>query len=236
MKYLNLILAFFVVSIFQLKAQGNLTDEKEKEGIAPNPTTSSVQLATNLVNAAIEHDDPVHLVSAAKILMEVPVGEFTIEKEEQDESTSESEEKENDSSLPLDPRVLLERAKSMSSSDEELTALINNLLAEVPEEREPVTRGAKYGRVHTSRRVNARSYYAFYITYKGGEQAILSIIGDGDTDLDFYVYDMDGNLLGSDEDYTDQAYFVWTPRYNTRYRVKVVNRGGVYNVFRIITN
>lgn len=57
--------------------------------------------------------------------------------------------------------------------------------------------------------------------------------GDGDTDLDLYVYDAGtGRLLGRDDDYTD--YCIVSGYSDTgRIIVRIVNRGGVYNEYEL---
>ena len=60
--------------------------------------------------------------------------------------------------------------------------------------------------------------------------------GDGDTDLDLYVYDSNGNLIVKDNDYTDDCYVRWYRKWTGRFIVKIVNRGPVYNRYVIVTN
>lgn len=60
--------------------------------------------------------------------------------------------------------------------------------------------------------------------------------GDGDTDLDLYVYDENGNLMGKDIDYSDYCVVSWTPRWTGPFTIKIKNRGSVYNRYKIYTN
>lgn len=57
--------------------------------------------------------------------------------------------------------------------------------------------------------------------------------GDDDTDLDFWLYDNNGNLVHSDTDTTDITFYtIQNPSANGRcltYRLQVSNLGGVYN-------
>ncbi|MDE5979168.1 MAG: hypothetical protein K2G84_03930 [Muribaculaceae bacterium] len=64
----------------------------------------------------------------------------------------------------------------------------------------------------------------------------LLLVGDGDTDLDLYVYDRNGNLVCSDTDFSDDCVAVWNPRYTQTYTIRIKNRGRVANVYRMAVN
>jgi hypothetical protein len=66
--------------------------------------------------------------------------------------------------------------------------------------------------------------------------AEIVVVGDGDTDLDLYVYDANGNLIEYDEDYSDDCCVSWVPLWTGAYTIRAVNRGRVYNRFTITTN
>ena len=90
---------------------------------------------------------------------------------------------------------------------------------------------AQSGRLY---RVEAFSSRTFTMDCSRGETTEIGIVGDGDNDLDLYVYDQDGRLLAYDEDSTDRCYVRWTARAAGRYLVKVVNRGRVYSEFAMV--
>ena len=85
-------------------------------------------------------------------------------------------------------------------------------------------------------RVGAYRTDVYSITFRGGEFAEVSVRGDGDTDLDLYIYDQYGNQICSDIDSTDQTYCGWTPAWTGTFRIKIENLGSVYNEYRIATN
>lgn len=89
--------------------------------------------------------------------------------------------------------------------------------------------GDKYD-VH---RVNAYSSDSFNVQFYGGESAGVIVSGDGDTDLDLYVYDENGNLIVSDTSYSDQCAVTFQPRWTGWFRIVVKNRGSVYNRYEI---
>ena len=81
--------------------------------------------------------------------------------------------------------------------------------------------------------VSAHDARSFNQCFWGGEWARIVVMGDGDTDLDVYVYDPSGNLVGSDTDDTDWCEVSWFAYRGGMYRIVVRNRGGVYNEFTI---
>lgn len=82
-------------------------------------------------------------------------------------------------------------------------------------------------------RVLAYSSRSFSVPFYAGYAGAVALRGDGDTDLDLYVYDPNGNLVASDDDESDYCIVGFTPRWTGLYTVKIVNRGRVYNDFGI---
>src|SRR2546421_7292389 len=64
----------------------------------------------------------------------------------------------------------------------------------------------------------------YTVTFIGGQRAEVAIVGDGDTDLDLYVYDENGNLIASSDGPSDREAVSWTPRWTGKFKIKVVNR------------
>ena len=71
-------------------------------------------------------------------------------------------------------------------------------------------------------------------TFRANSQARVTVDGDGDTDLDLYIYDENDNLITKDDDGTDYCVCTWTPRWTGQFKIKIVNRGNVYNRYRLI--
>ncbi len=65
------------------------------------------------------------------------------------------------------------------------------------------------------------------------EMAYISVVGDGDTDLDVYVYDPLGNLVAYDTGITDICFVSWWATTSGTYRIEVINYGSVYNLYQI---
>jgi hypothetical protein len=85
--------------------------------------------------------------------------------------------------------------------------------------------------------VRASSNFTFpSIFFYGGELARVVVDGEGDRDLDLFVYDMNGRLVASDEDGKDNGIAEWWPVRGASYRVVVINRGEVHKRFTLRTN
>jgi hypothetical protein len=76
----------------------------------------------------------------------------------------------------------------------------------------------------------------YYETFRGCEIARVAIVGDGDTDLDIYVYDMQGRLVARGIGPSDVELVSWYPAQTQTYRIVIVNLGSVWNRYALATN
>jgi hypothetical protein len=84
--------------------------------------------------------------------------------------------------------------------------------------------------------VGPHSSVVYHTTFRAGVPAAVAVHGDGSTDLDLYVYDPAGNLVGCDVDYTDDCLVLWTPQWTGRCTIIVKNNGPISNYYGIGTN
>lgn len=81
-------------------------------------------------------------------------------------------------------------------------------------------------------RVEARSTDTWTVWVTGGASRVV-VDGDGDTDLDCYVYDSSGRRLGADDDTTDYCIVdVYSPT-SDRLTIRIRNLGDVYNQYSL---
>ena len=126
---------------------------------------------------------------------------------------------------------------SLYSMAEEFAGTNETLLALIDASRGgPAMRGRTRGPYETVDRVSAGTTDVWPVKFNGGELAEVFIGGDGDTDLDLYVYDENGNLICRDIDPTDYAYCSWHPSWTGDFLVKIENIGEVYNEYTLLTN
>jgi hypothetical protein len=94
------------------------------------------------------------------------------------------------------------------------------------------TRGPRVA--HSS--VEAFGTHSYTFFFRGEERWAIAVSGDGDTDLDCYLYDAGGNLVASDDDASDECRLGGVPRWTGTFTLRIVNRGRVYNTYDLATN
>ena len=98
------------------------------------------------------------------------------------------------------------------------------------------TRGAKGGPKSHLDIALGNSTDKFRVVFRGNSPAFVSVVGDGDTDLDCFVTDEDGNLVTSDTNPTDRCSMAWTPVWTGPFTIRVKNLGGGPNLYHLTTN
>lgn len=191
---------------------------------------SALRLATDLVKYGYSQQSAMPLAQALQIINENPTQPLKSEREGDKADTSKSEGKTGTISLDYDK--ILADAKEFAEGDETLLKLI----AQIEEDGKGSHRGAVNGPSKTYETVNGNSTDTYQISFVANYLAEIVVSGDGDTDLDLYVYDSNGNLIVKDNDYTDDCYVRWVPAWTGRFIVKIVNRGPVYNRYVLLTN
>jgi hypothetical protein len=76
----------------------------------------------------------------------------------------------------------------------------------------------------------------YTVWFRAYEPIMILVEGDGDTDLDLYVYDEHGVLIDFDEDLDDTCLAIFRPRRSGLFTIRIVNLGDVHNVYRLRTN
>jgi len=197
--------------------------------VAGEGGVSEVAIAHALADWGRENESPAALLAAAEILAAQPAEEATMEKGEE-AGEGEAEEKADEPAPVLVPEDLVTEAMDTAKG------LGQKYLVKHLSKVTLSTRGASGGPKYVVERVNSHSTDYYMVEFQGGSGAEIALSGDGDTDLDLFVYDENGNRIASDTGATDDAYVSWTPRWTGQFRIEVKNLGGVYNQYVMITN
>lgn len=191
---------------------------------------AAVKLANQLLRYGYENKSTLALLDALQIFSENPTQAWKATKEDKVVDETKNEGKKAD--VHFDYETVLADAKKFADGNPNLLTLIDDIDAEA--------KGSHRGNINGPSRdyyaVNGNSYIDYTASFVANEIAEILVSGDGDTDLDLYVYDSNGNLIASDTDYSDDCYVCWVPKWTGRYTIRIVNRGPVYNRFVILTN
>lgn len=210
-------LIFAVTAGAWAQKDGSAEKKEEAKG-TPSEAAQNVQLAASLAKYGYDNMSALSLIQAAQIVKENGLQEKN-EEGESDGIVNQNDKKSGKASL--DVNQLLADATEYASGDKTLLAMVDKV-------KNTATKGS--GSVYYSiDKVPARGSITYHCTFYGGTFCEATAIGDGDTDLDVYVYDENWNLITKDDDYSDRCYVSWNPRWTGRFHIKVVNRGGVYN-------
>lgn len=222
-KSILLVLSFaFLVST---QAQEPKVASKNK----PSEAIESLQLATQLAKYGYKTFSATALIEAAKIMSSVQTQDLKYESYTQSVATKDQAPKKTGEGFDL--TSILASAKKYADGDAKLLASIAEL-----EKANQAKRGRVGGSGQNFSSVAGNGVDTYQVNFIEGQLAEIAVKGDGDTDLDLYVYDSNGHLIAQDADYTDRCYVSWVPAWTGRFTVKVVNRGPVYNRYGMITN
>ncbi len=196
-----------------------------------SPAVSALRLAADLVKYGYGQQSALPLIDALQIISENPTQPLKAEVERTAEGEV-SEDAGKNGMVTLDFDTILADAKDFADGNETLLGL----LAQIEADNQGSHRGAVNGPSRTYETVRAGDTDTYRVSFVADYLAEILVSGDGDTDLDLYVYDSNGNLIASDTDYTDDCYVRWVPLWTGNFIVKIVNRGRVYNRYVMLTN
>ena len=211
-----------------LSVQFAVAQEKEEAPKPQNDNVMNIKLAAELAQYGYDYDSPTALIQAATILNEVQLREFEVESIILGEGENGNKK---DSRPVFTVEQLIKDALELAGNDDVVSTMASRIKVS-----EGVTRGRVGGAISQEEVVKANTTDIYNIKFYASETAEVLVIGDGDTDLDLYVYDSNGNLICKDDDYTDDCYCRWTPKWTGTFRIEIKNRGSVYNKYLIATN
>ena len=224
----KLFLSLAVIATFFAATAQDVPDKEPLQG-EMSPEMSALKLATDLVKYGYAEETALPLIDALQIILYNPTQPLGTQP---NDSTANSDLTAKAPAVSLDFNKILEDAKKFAEGNEQLLALID----QVELESETSSRGAVNGPKRGVFTLGGNRYTDFDVSFVKGYVAEVFVSGDGDTDLDLYVYDSNGNPIASDTDYTDDCYVNWVPKWTGRYTIRVVNRGPIPNNFIILTN
>ena len=221
---------FLIACLYCITLSVFAQEEKTVVDQPVSPEMTALQTAANLAKYGYATYSPTALIEAARIFGITKVQESDFKKVKESEATGDEKEQK----VSFTPTQLLADAKKYAGKDKTILALVKKTEEEI--NSAGATRGAVGGPKYSEDRVYAKDYVTYDCKFWANELAEVIVIGDGDNDLDLYVYDEKGNLIASDTDYTDQCICRWVPAWTGTFTIKILNRGVVYSRYAIATN
>lgn len=225
-----LIFALFTVILNPIFGQEKDNTDKAVQEKPVSPEMMTLQLGTALAKYGYANKSGLALLQAADILSQFNLREAKLEKSE---TSKVVDDKKVSKPVELDTKKIIADAKSFANGNKSELAMIKEVEKKMDA---PKTRGRVYGAARAYRRVEGYSSNTDYILFEGYSLAEIVISGDGDTDLDLYVYDENDNLVASSTNYTDYCHVSFIPRRTASFRLKVINRGSIHNNYTLLTN
>ena len=211
--------------LFATQAQEQKAPSKNK----PSKDLENLILANQLTKYGYKTFSASALLESAEIMGGIKTHELKVESYKQDPLGKNDAVKKSKEGYDL-PSILA-AAKKYAEGDPKLLAAIAKI-----EKTNQATRGRVGGPGERYALIYGNSSDNYDIIFMEGQLAEIAVRGDGDTDLDLYVYDSSGHLIAQDVDYTDRCFVSWVPLWTGRYLVKIVNRGPVLNNYHLMTN
>lgn len=210
--------------IAEAKGKGSNVDAAKATATSPAvQAVETVRTADALARYGDAKKDPLALIQAAKMKKEAGEQPLQLTRKGKGEAG-----KKDSKAADNSPDALLARAKALAGGRADMIALADDVA-------KSGSRGA-VGGPKTGRTVVKGGFTdQFVVKFEGGEPAAVAISGDGDSTLDLYVYDENGNRVCAAVGRGDDAVCRWTPKWEGPFTIRVVNRG-VANEYRIRTN
>ena len=227
-KYLLTVMLIFAVTAGAWAQE----DNENKDTVTMSDQAKAFQLASSLAKYGYANNSASSLIEAAKIIKETGIKDAKDMQPEHENAETTTSNK--NSNFSLDADKLLADATQLAAGDKNLLALVDNV-------KKAGTRGggsvwSRYDRVQA----NSSDAWAPFTRSSGWYEFIVD--GDGDTDLDLYVYERpegckscSWTLIGKDIDPGDFCYVkFYSGGFSKEYRAKVKNLGSVYNDYTIV--
>ncbi len=211
---------------------------------------TDLSLAVTAAQLAIEgenRESPLLLLAAAEIVADLQDSRRTAD----DVAAATTGEEAEGGLPPLDMDALITRARELAEGDEALTAAVEAMIETIESNSRGLVfrqgkdlesielEGVIFKVINTRHdRLDPGDELTLdNVVFEGRKPAQILVIGDGDGDLDLWVYDGNtGNQIGSDTDLSSVCVVNWTTRFEGPFTIKVKNVGTVWERFYVLAN
>lgn len=233
---------FFALPSYAADKEANKTATDEKKQI--EPAVSQAALAAELALRGEKRQSPILLLAAAELLggvKESPrdASEVVIQ---QDESSAQKRTQLSSKSEPL-----VQSALEYAKGDEELLSFLKGRIEQLSSRGlvvsqgkdlpSVVIKGTTFKVLLKGKLLPGKFIELGNVIFEGKEPAIVLVAGDGDGDLDTWVYDANtGGEIGKDTDNTSTCLIQWVTRFEGPFKIRVRNVGQQWENYVVLAN
>lgn len=212
-------------AVFDAKA---VVPAAAKAAAASTRPVDVVALAADLASHGYSTNSPLSLLTAAELLMQASPSALSGKQGTRMPSVAAK----SGTTVRFEPGAMISSAIAMGGGNAGVSALASQLQNRLA----TGAKGAVGGPRSTVDRVLSNSTDIWEISFRGRELGSIRVDGDGDTDLDCYVYNSAGTLVAYDNDLTDYCVLDWYQSSTGTVRLEIRNLGDVYNEYILSTN
>ena len=221
----NLITLLFVfLSAGISLTSGQTIPDKKSQTVVSDPGIENIMLAWQLTKYGYAHNDPLSLLTAAKIYAQWTPLQFVPVTSETKSGVIASQVQD-----PFNIDRLLADAVKFSGDNAEIEQLAEEL-------SNTSSKGAKKGPVVGVYELDGQNYLTFEVKFEGNKIAIVAATGDGNADIDLFIMDKDKNIVVKDDAEDYKCLTMWYPEKTAKYYIVVANRGTNATKFAVATN
>ncbi|MEL7228422.1 MAG: hypothetical protein AAGK38_00740 [Pseudomonadota bacterium] len=221
--------AFMAAAPLSAYAEDQSVTNQAETGEVELSGQEDIATAYDLYAYGEKNKDALAVITAAKIIATTPTTESKTEVEEKVEDGADTTEEGEGAAAPASLDDMLATATKLSAGNETYLELIEDVKAAKPRGRLAgpgrLVKGLLAGRTHIIRE-----------TFRGGRLAQITLIGDGDTNLDMVVLDQNGNAICRDRSYSDKLRCSFYPKWTGTFAIGIKNQGRIRNTYILLTN
>ncbi|WP_461256012.1 hypothetical protein [Treponema sp. R80B11-R83G3] len=217
-----LIVVLFCLLCTPLFAQVGMAGAKPESELASSVDIELLQTAYTLAKFGYNAKSSSALICAAEIIAQTQtqsLGSKGIAKDE----TGDADKKTGKPEYTV--ANLLADGKKFAAMNKKTKRTMLAWAASVKKTMKSKTKDAISGPKYLYDKVGADGQITYKLAFEANKLAEVLVCGDGDTDLDLYVFDQNNDLIVYDEGYFDDCYVKFVPKNTMNFNIVVKNRG-----------
>jgi hypothetical protein len=212
--------SLFAMSAGMAVAANKGTNSGKQGDGAASRKGEAATLAVQLGRYADKNKDATAMIVAARLAQDAGIRDTKLDKKSPEGTKAGPD---------YTPKAMLDRAKQYAGDRKDVIAMADDAA-------QASSRGRVEGPFRGTTVVKAGQTDVINVTLQGGDAALIAISGDGDSDLDLFVLDENGNQVCRSTSTGDDEYCRFTPKWTGKFTVRIKNHGRIDNRYQLMFN